>query len=564
MTSISTPAGLRRSSWLPLALVLVVAAAVRIGFLILEWPASNSDEATTGLMAMHIAEGRHFPGFMYGQSYMGTAEAYLAAAVFWAFGPSLIGLRVPMLLMFLLFLVALYVLARRLYGPTVALISAGLLALGSRELYGHELVAQGAVPETLLAGTVLLLLGHRLLETAGEPGQAAAQRRRLAGWGATATLGLWSTVLLAPFVITSAVLVWVALRRSAAVPGRLWALGAGLVAGALPWIVHDLRHPWRDSGVVSVVNLYLNGGTGLDGDESPGLADQVINTVTTSLAYMTGGSAVAHPFARPAWFFGYSDSYRPPTDDVVATLWGIGLVVLWGIGLVAGVRALRKGRREPDPGRSDPARVGTRLAMLAAAGLTVAAFAASPTPGVAPANNVRYIVGVLIAAPAVIAALWSVRSLAPRVGGLLRAAVLLLVATTLALGTVQAYRDAGRGPAEAGSRQLIEALRRAGITHIYGGYLDCNRLTFLSREELVCAVQFSDPAGGLRPGFDRYLPYRAEVEADPAAAYVFRSGDSRNAALARSACAWRQQWQLAGYQVWQPADGCLVPPDPTG
>ena len=563
VTVISTPAGRRRSSWLPLVVVLAVAAVVRTGFLILEWPASNSDEATTGLMAMHIAEGRHFPGFMYGQSYMGTAEAYLAAAVFRVSGPSLIGLRAGMLLLFLLFLAALYVLAKRLYGPTVALVSAGLLALGSRELYGHELVAQGAIPETLLAGTVLLLLGHRLLATPDEPGQATAQRWRLAGWGATATLGLWSTVLLAPFVVTSAVLVRVALRRSAGSrPGRLWALGAGLVAGALPWIVHDLRHPWRDSGVVSVVNLYLSGGTGLNGDESPGPASQMINTVTTSLAYMTGGSAVAHPFARPAWFFGYSDSWHPPTDDVVATLWGVGLVVLWGIGLVTGLRALRQWRREPDT-RGELARVGTRLALLAAAGLTVAAFAASPTPGVAPANNVRYIVGVLIATPAVIAALWSLRSWAPRAGGLLRAAVLLLVAMTLALGTAQAFRDAGRGPTEATSRELIGALRRAGITHVYGGYLDCNRLTFLSREELVCAVQFSDPAGGLRPGFDRYLPYRAEVEADPAAAYVFRSGDSRNAALARSGCQWRQQWHLDGYQVWQPADGCLVPADPT-
>ncbi len=48
-----------------------------------------------------------------------------------------------MLLLFLLFLGTLHLLARRLYGTAVATVSVGLLALGSREQFGHELVAQG-------------------------------------------------------------------------------------------------------------------------------------------------------------------------------------------------------------------------------------------------------------------------------------------------------------------------------------------------------------------------------------------------------------------------------------
>jgi hypothetical protein len=554
---------LLRSPSLVLLLLLAAAGAVRLGLLVLEWPASNSDEGTMGLMAMHIAAGRQFPSFMWGQSYMGTAQAYLAAAVFRVSDPSLLALRIPMLLLFLLFLIALYVLARRLYGTAVALVSVGLLALGSRELYGHQLVAQGAIPETLLAGTLLLLLGFRLMETPGDPSNAAGQRWRLAGWGATAMLGLWSTVLVAPFVVTSAVLVWMSIRRRAAPPpGRAWALGGGLLAGAMPWILHDLSHPWRDSGVVSVVHMYLTGGTGLNGEQSAGLASQVTNTVTTSLAYVSGGSAIAHPHSRPAWFFGYSGSWHPPTDDTVSTLWGIALVVLWAIGCATCIRMLRRRRSAPDERRGDAltqAKVYARLAMLTAAGLTVVAFAASPTPGVAPANNVRYIIGVLVATPAVIAPLWGLRSIAPRFGGLLRAAVLMLVAVTLTLGTVQAYRDAGQGASEAGSRQLIAGLERAGITHIYSGYLDCNRLTFISREHITCAVLFSDPAGGLRPGLDRFLPYRAEVQADPRAAYVFRRGDSRTTVLSSSTCRWQEPWHLAGYEVWQPADICPIP-----
>jgi hypothetical protein len=137
----------------------------------------------------------------------------------------------------------------------------------------------------------------------------------------------------------------------------------------------------------------------------------------------------------------------------------------------------------------------------------------------------------------------------------------MLVAITLTLGTVQAYRDAAQGANEAPRRQLIDALRREGITHVYSGYLECNRLTFISREQITCAVLFGDPVSGLRPGLDRYLPYRTAVQADPRATYVFRSGDPRNTVLARSTCRWQKQWRLSDYEIWQPADRCPIPAD---
>ncbi|WP_088282376.1 hypothetical protein [Kineosporia sp. A_224] len=544
-----------------LALLLSVAGGVRLGLLLLEWPASNSDEATTGLMAMHIAEGRHAPVFMYGQSYMGTAQAFLAAVPFRTFGPSLIALRVPMLLAFLLFLTLVFVLGRRLYGTPVALMSVALLTLGSREQLGYELIAQGAVPETLVGGTLLLLLGHRLLEVSGAPGRGGTRRGLLAAWGTTASVGLWSTALVAPFVATSAVLVVMSLRRHPAkLLGSVSALVVGLVAGAAPWILHDVTHPWRDSGVVSVVNLYLHGGTGLNG-QSAGLGSQVANTLTTSLAYMTGGSAVAHPQSLPAWPFGYWDSGQPPTDNIVAALWGFALVALWATGLLANVRTLRRRRRATrQQNRDSPAlaTVCTRLAMLGSAGLTVVAFAASPAPGIAPANNVRYIIGALVATPAVIAPLWSMDSAMPKIGRPLRVLSLTIAALALAVGTVQAYSDAGRGPSEAARRQLLDSLEARGVTHVYSGYFDCGRLTFLSAEQVTCAVVYADSTGRLRPGFDRYSPYRAQVRGDAAAGYVFQADDPRNRTLDDSGCTWSARWSVAGYEVRQPAGRCEI------
>jgi hypothetical protein len=574
-----------------LAILICAAAAIRFALLVLQWPGSNSDEGTMGLMAMHIAEGRDFPDFMYGQSYMGSAESYLAAAVFRVSGPSLVALRLPMVLLFLVFLLVLYVLARRLYGTGVALVATGLLALGSRELYGYELVTEGAIPETLVAGTVLLLLGHRLLETADRKGYSA-RRWLLAGWGLTVTLGLWSTMLVAPFVLTSGALVWLyRRRRTGRSPwGDRWSAATGLIVGAAPWLAHDLTHPFGESSVAALVDLYVHGGTGLGSGRSTGPASQVTNTVTTSLAYITGGSAMAHPQSPPAWPLGFDGSWQPPTDNAIATVWGIAIILLWAAGVTGALRALRRrgapvvsdapivsvvsdAPSAPDaPGSSDSTdatgadanhadwrpRLYGRLAMLISAGLTVAAFAASPTPGVAPANNVRYLIGILVATPALIAPLRALFPTAPRLARAVRAGSLGVVVLTLTLGTVQAFRDATHGQNETASRQLVNALQHKGISHLYAGYFDCGRLTFISREQIICAVLFQGPRDSLRPGFDRYLAYRATVEADPAAAYLFRSGDPRNETLARSTCRWQNHWDMLGYELWQPAEPCGV------
>jgi hypothetical protein len=58
----------------------------------------DSDQAVTGLMAKHLSEGRAFPLFMYGQSYMLAVEAWLAAPIFWIAGPTVAALRFSLIL----------------------------------------------------------------------------------------------------------------------------------------------------------------------------------------------------------------------------------------------------------------------------------------------------------------------------------------------------------------------------------------------------------------------------------------------------------------------------------
>jgi len=54
------------------AALIVLAAGLRVVLAALNWPSTNSDEGTMGIMALHIAYRGETPHFFYGQEYMGS------------------------------------------------------------------------------------------------------------------------------------------------------------------------------------------------------------------------------------------------------------------------------------------------------------------------------------------------------------------------------------------------------------------------------------------------------------------------------------------------------------
>ena len=82
-----------------LASLTVLALVVFRSGVFVFWPQSHfdADSAITGLMATHLADGRAFPLFYYGQNYMLGVDAYLAAPLFVLLGPSVTALKVPLL-----------------------------------------------------------------------------------------------------------------------------------------------------------------------------------------------------------------------------------------------------------------------------------------------------------------------------------------------------------------------------------------------------------------------------------------------------------------------------------
>jgi hypothetical protein len=136
---------------------------IRIILFALGWPPTNSDEATMGVMALHIAyQGQH-PAIFYGQNYMGTIEAYIAAFFFRLFGPSLFTLRLGVVLLVALFLLTMYLLTRLLYSQKTALLTLVLLSMGSAAYLTRQTIATGGSSQTLLFGALDFLLASWLV-----------------------------------------------------------------------------------------------------------------------------------------------------------------------------------------------------------------------------------------------------------------------------------------------------------------------------------------------------------------------------------------------------------------
>lgn len=78
----------RRSLLAALAVAWALVLFRNVVFIAFEGSFFDSDQAIVGLMAKHLAEGRAFPLFYYGQSYMLGVDAFVAAPVFLVAGPT--------------------------------------------------------------------------------------------------------------------------------------------------------------------------------------------------------------------------------------------------------------------------------------------------------------------------------------------------------------------------------------------------------------------------------------------------------------------------------------------
>ncbi len=518
----------RRLAWdrydlIALALILLM-VAVRLSLSILGFPGTDSEEGTMGLMALHIAQGKDWPIFYYGQNYMGAGEAYVGALMFHLFGVSLLSLRLGMVLFLVVFMVGIYRLASLLYGKKVALVSLFLLSIGARFVITPEMRAVGGAVETLVFGTLSLLLASWLAITSLEERQAAWKRwLGYAGWGLVCGLGLWSQWLVIPFLFVSFLLLAFSGWREWVRSPVLFFLLVGLLVGAYPLIVYNLHAlPGEDS-----IHIFIISYQHYSGGAPTGLAlfvKKLEGTSLYSLPMATSMTAVCPLTSLPV--YGGGHHLHAYECALLYEGWSVSYMALLLYAIVVTVRPLWKLLRLRQPDLSTEVRRMLTVHMARSIVLLGGLFTLLPytmsTAAAQRPQSMRYLVGLLIITPALV---W------PLMGPLLtrvkrrwplpgwRPVVLALLLIAFVVGT--AY-DVTVIPDATGAQQnyytLIDTLSYLHVKHVYSGYWVCDRLTFASQERVICATVDADLR---RSATLRYGPYYEQVQADSFAAYVF-------------------------------------------
>ncbi|MBN1917343.1 MAG: discoidin domain-containing protein [Verrucomicrobia bacterium] len=177
--------------------LLVGGAALRLSSVPRATPLVD-DYGTVGLMSKHILEGRDFPLYFYGFDYMGALAAYVGAGAFALLGESFASLCAAMIPFSTLWILATYLLFRRLVGEWAGVIAAAVVAFPPILVAWYSAVPLLGYPTTFAYGTTILYLGVRLNDPDLTP---KAEWFSLVGLGALAGIAIWTNPLCIAYLV---------------------------------------------------------------------------------------------------------------------------------------------------------------------------------------------------------------------------------------------------------------------------------------------------------------------------------------------------------------------------
>jgi hypothetical protein len=535
--------------------ILLFGSGLRVMLAALNWPPTNADEGTMGIMALHIAYRGERPFLFYGQNYMGSLEAYLGAFYFHLLGgPSLFALRLGVITLTTLFFLSTYFLASLLYSRHVALVTLALLSLGSIPVFTREMIATGGSTQTLLFGSLAFLLSTKLALTYRSGTIARTKLMRFLSyglWGVVVGLGVWSDMVVLPFFALAALLLvvycWFELL--------LWgwpALLGGFLLGAWPLIEYNRQTaPGQDS--LTILLGLFHGSTVQAPHTLQGILHGIKATVLVSIPTATGSPFC--PVMELPWLG--DNSPHSFACTVAHAGWGLGYLALLGVALFVTMRALWRAWHGGQS--SERIRCVAQLALLGGAVLAIVAYATSSGPQGWPGFHARYLVGLLIVTPAILAPLWNAASVInsqktriERIASNTSRVVLAIIGIVFLIGTAMLLSEVPAAQT-AYQRQtdLIAQLEHIGATHFYTDYWSCDQLVFQSDEHIICVVVDNN----LQPSHNRDPRYIPLVQNDPYAAYVFPLHTAQLAAIERDVAFAPQLYRhfaFDGYEVYEP------------
>jgi hypothetical protein len=420
---------------------LLLGAAVRAVYLLT--PGLDSDMAIVGLMGRHILAGE-FETFFWGQPFAGTLESYVAAVLFFAFGPSRLTLALSPFLFSLAFLVLTYRLGREVFDREVGLLALYLAAVPAPLLITHSVTARANYIENLVLGNLVLLL---TLLVARETG--AGRRRALVLLGLVAGLAWYESPQGVHYLATSGLFLVLHDRRLV-LRSESWLIVPAFLLGSVPFWLYNLRTP-AESTFVAIYNQAGGGDLPLS----------AFRYLAEKLPYVLGA-------------VGRGAAVELSPSVLILLLYAaafLHLVTRW---------------RSP----------GARLALL-----FLLVTSTIVVVGFNQGGSIRYLLPLYSMLPIMMAALLA-RLRRRSVAAWAVACAGLLVSNLLATTTRADALDAGKRQLYqstlARDDRLIEFLRNDGLTRVYVlDFWDAYRMTFDAQEEVV----FAEPTPGFYPRY---------------------------------------------------------------
>jgi len=206
------------------------------------------DSATIGLMAQHILAGER-PVFFYGQGYMGSLEAYLAAVCVHFFGPNDLAVSLAPIIFSLLWVLFTYGLFSELADARTGLAAAATVALAGFYTMWYCVSNNGGYAPVFALGTFVL---WRCVRVGRRQVSFGVLMGEVLFIGIAAALGLWCGLVILPYLLTGAIWLLCYLWRSASRIRTLAVFaGGGLLAagGLLPSLL--IRSDFPTSGTVT-------------------------------------------------------------------------------------------------------------------------------------------------------------------------------------------------------------------------------------------------------------------------------------------------------------------------
>lgn len=205
------------------------------------YAAPDSDHGIVYLMAKHMAEGRDFPVFFYGQPYMGSLEPAVSALVCRVFGVTAFNVCLGTVLMGLALLPLIYLWGRDAGGRRTGLVALLLSLVGTNTNFHFSVAPRGGYMAMMVCGVGTVYLACRIVTR-----MKAGQPVRMGSYlllGFLAGLGWWSNQLVAAFLLAAIVILLAGvswrLIREGTLPGLL-----AFFAGSAPWWLWNARHDW--------------------------------------------------------------------------------------------------------------------------------------------------------------------------------------------------------------------------------------------------------------------------------------------------------------------------------